>query len=169
MNLDAIFNGLAKAWQSLPEAVFAFLLGYLLIKLSIWFLHKILKIARVHKEFSDIIESFSGLLLWVILIASVAQILGFSKIAIAISSSIALVGFGVATGSNTLIADIISGIYLARDRDFRVGSEIKFGDIEGTIEKIDMRKIRVLTKKGDTAVIANSAFDRGVWIIYKQE
>ena len=43
MNLDAIFNGLAKVWQSLPEAVFAFLLGYLLIKLLIWFLHKILK------------------------------------------------------------------------------------------------------------------------------
>lgn len=169
MNLDATIKGLSHIWEALPEAFFSFVVGYIAIRAIMFLLRRILRISRIHKEFTGIIESFANLLLWVLLIGFVVQTLGFQKAAIAISGSIALVGFGVATGANALIADIISGLYLARDHDFKIGSRVKFGDIEGTIEKIDIRKVRILTKNGEKAIIANSNFDKSFWIVYQEK
>ncbi len=169
MIIDKTISYFIHLWKTLPEAILYLIVGYLVIKILNWIFQKFLSLARVHKEFRDIIQSFSVLMMWVLLISYIAQTLGFSRLAVAISSSLALIGLGVATGANALIADIISGIYLARDRDFKIGRYIKFGEIEGEIEKIDMRKIRVKMKNQKLAIIANSNLDKGAWVVYDKE
>ena len=71
----------------------------------------------------------------------------------------------MANGANFLVSDILSGWYLARDPDFMIGEKIKFGDIEGRVEHIDLRKVRVRDKTGHLHIIPNSILDKAQFCV----
>jgi small-conductance mechanosensitive channel len=78
-------------------------------------------------------------------------------------------GFALANGASSLTADIISGLFLSRDRDFECGYRIKVGDIEGTIERVDTRKIRIKSDDGRTHVFPSSKVDTMGWTVVEKK
>ena len=81
-----------------------------------------------------------------------------------------VVGIAVGFGAQTLVRDIISGIFFLFDDAFRVGEYIESGGIRGTVESFSLRsvKLRHLNGQlhtvpfGDLKAITNSSRD---WVV----
>ena len=81
-----------------------------------------------------------------------------------------VVGIAVGFGAQTLVRDILSGIFFLFDDAFRVGESIESGDIRGTVESFSLRsvKLRHLNGQlhtvpfGDLKAITNYSRD---WVV----
>lgn len=167
--LLAFADPVARALPKIPQAILALLVGWLTIRLFHWMFSKVLRLARTPKTLFTIMSSIADVILWVILIAVFFQSLGLNQVALALSGSVALIGVALGTGANALVQDVITGLFLSRDPDFDVGFEIKTGDIEGTIRRIDIRKVRIEDKKGNMHVLPNSNLDKSSWVVLSRD
>ncbi|MFQ6162930.1 mechanosensitive ion channel family protein [Sinorhizobium meliloti] len=84
-------------------------------------------------------------------IAVVAGMMVLSGLGVAVGPLIAGAGvFGVAIGfgSQTLVKDIISGIFYMMDDAFRVGEYIQSGSYKGTVESFSIRSVKLRHHRG---------------------
>ncbi len=147
----------------LPEVAFSFLIGYLVLSIILTLFSHALSASHVHKALITILRSLLSVVLWVILTAHILRGLGLSQIAVTISGSLLVIGLAIANGAQSTVADIISGLFLAKDPDFDIGYLVKSGETEGIIESIDIRKTRIRTRDGILHVVPNSLIDKERW------
>ncbi len=86
-----------------------------------------------------------------VIIATIAVLMVLSGLGIAVGPLIAGAGiFGVAIGfgSQTLVKDVISGIFYMTDDAFRVGEYIQSGSYKGTVESFSIRSVRLRHHRG---------------------
>ncbi len=167
--MDSVYNAFANpvihVLPKLPNAVLALMVGYLALFVIKIMIKWALRLVRVEKAVKQMILSLASVVLWAILLALVFQSLGLPQVALALSGSVAIFGILLASGANFLVSDILSGLFLAKDPDFRIGETIKTADFEGVVERIDLRKIRVRSKDGHLHIIPNSFLDKGQFIV----
>ena len=85
------------------------------------------------------------------LVLVTAGLMVLSEMGVAIGPLIAGAGiFGVAIGfgSQTLVKDIVSGVFYLMDDAFRVGEYIQSGSYKGTVESFSLRSIRLRHHRG---------------------
>ncbi|MEM1268620.1 MAG: mechanosensitive ion channel family protein [Bacteroidota bacterium] len=68
-------------------------------------------------------------------------------------ASAGIAGLAIGFGAQTLVRDVISGLFLLFDDTIRVGQMIQFGPDAGVVESIGVRLIRVRKFNGDTLMI----------------
>lgn len=124
--------------------------------------------AHVKPAQVDLISATVTAVGWVLIAAGVLQALNLSQLAFAIGGSISLVALGIATAASGNLGDIIAGVFLASDPDFGNGFVIKTHDIEGQIERIDLRKTRIRAADGRLHIIPNKDIENNVWIVEKR-
>ena len=89
-------------------------------------------------------------LLWVSL-AMVAVLMALSALGVQIAPLIAgagVIGVAVGFGSQTLVKDIVSGVFYLLDDAFRVGEYIVSGNYRGTVESFSLRSVRLRHHRG---------------------
>ena len=59
-----------------------------------------------------------------------------------------VVGLAIGFGAQTLVRDIVSGIFFLIDDAFRVGEYIEVGELRGTVESISIRSLRLRHHRG---------------------
>jgi small-conductance mechanosensitive channel len=64
-----------------------------------------------------------------------------------------VVGLAIGFGSQTLVKDIIAGIFFLIDDAFRVGDYVEAGTAKGTVEQISLRSIRLRHPRGQVFVV----------------
>ncbi len=67
-----------------------------------------------------------------------------------------LVGLSISFGAQTLIKDIISGIFIIFENQFNVGDYLKIGNLEGVVKKITLRQTILKDKDDNIIYIPNS-------------
>ena len=85
-----------------------------------------------------------------------------------------VVGIAIGFGAQTLVRDIVSGVFFLIDDAFRIGEYIEMGDIRGEVERISLRSLTLRHHRGalhtipfgELKSIANYSRD---WAIYKME
>lgn len=85
-----------------------------------------------------------------------------------------VVGLAIGFGAQTLVRDIVSGIFFLVDDAFRVGEYIEFGKIRGEVEAITLRSLKLRHHRGavhtvpfgELQTVTNYNRD---WVIYKME
>jgi moderate conductance mechanosensitive channel len=84
-------------------------------------------------------------------VAAVAVLVFLSTLGVDIAPLLAgagIVGLAISFGSQTLVRDIVSGIFFMADDAFRVGEYIDTGRLKGTVEKISLRSVRLRHQNG---------------------
>ena len=85
-----------------------------------------------------------------------------------------VIGIAVGFGAQTLVRDIVSGIFFLIDDAFRVGEYIEFENIRGEVEAITLRSLRLRHHRGAVHTIpfgelrSITNYHRD-WAIYKME
>jgi small-conductance mechanosensitive channel len=86
-----------------------------------------------------------------VVIATIAVLMALSELGVQIAPLIAgagIVGVAVGFGSQTLVRDIMSGIFYLVDDAFRVGEYIQSGNYKGTVESFSLRSVRLRHQRG---------------------
>lgn len=166
---DRIFEILNLAWQKLPQLLLTFVIGFIVIKLVRAILGSLIRVSRAKAALKQIILSVLDIALWMFLFAAIFNQIGLTQIAFALSGIVAIAGLAISSGTSSLVQDLVSGIFLAQDVDFNVGDSVKVNDVEGVVEKMDARKIRIRDKDGQLHVFPNSMFDRTAWIVVQRK
>lgn len=84
-------------------------------------------------------------------VAVVAVLMVLSALGVQIGPLIAgagVVGVAVGFGSQTLVKDIISGVFYLLDDAFRVGEYIQSGSYKGTVESFSLRSVKLRHHRG---------------------
>lgn len=171
MNLGTFAEGIVNFLPKIPVLIIDFLIGYVLIKILIWSLEYFLRIAKLPK-LKGVMVSFTKTALWIVFAIFIANQFGFNRLAVAISGSVLVLAFLLNNGVGPLVSDIVSGIFLCGDSDFKTGSKVKIGKGEdgcsGEIVEVDMRKVRLRDEKGIIHVVPNSVVDRDQWTVLEK-
>jgi moderate conductance mechanosensitive channel len=91
-----------------------------------------------------------------------AVLMALSSLGVQIAPLIAgagVVGLAIGFGAQTLVKDIISGMFFLLDDAFRVGEYIESGSIRGTVEQISIRSLRLRHHRGALHTIPFGALD----------
>lgn len=59
-----------------------------------------------------------------------------------------IVGLAIGFGSQTLVKDIVSGVFFLVDDAFRLGDYVESGQVKGTVENISIRSLRLRHPRG---------------------
>lgn len=100
---------------------------------------------------SNLIVSAARYVVW-----TIAAIMVLAEIGIDIGPLLAgagIAGLAIGFGAQTLVKDVISGIFLLFDDIIHVGDLITFGDTTGTVEAISLRLIKVREFDGELVMI----------------
>jgi len=140
--------------------------GFLVIHWLIRPLGKwLLRRSRLKPAAVSIALSMAVAVAWILVTAGVLSALGLTVIAAALSGSIALIALAVANAAKGTTSDIISGLFLAGDDDIDLGFRVRMGNVEGVVEKIDLRKVRIRDDEGHLHVLPNRTVEGTEWIV----
>ncbi|QQM29088.1 mechanosensitive ion channel family protein [Martelella lutilitoris] len=114
-----------------------------------------------------------------ITIASIAAIIAISALGIDVLPLLAgagIVGIAIGMGSQTLVKDVISGIFFLVDDAFRVGDLVDVGVASGTVERAGIRSVQIrhplgaihTVPFGEIRTIANKSRDwAAMWLEFR--
>lgn len=155
---------------NVPKAIVAFIIGFLIIKILARFIRGALKWTRWPEGLQEILNTLIRVALWIFLAITILQVLGLTNVALAISGSFAILLIGFATGISNTVSDLMAGLQIANDKDFKVGYKVKAGDqkTEGIVREMDVKKIRIVDGDGHMHVIPNSVVEKNEWVVLER-
>jgi len=86
-----------------------------------------------------------------VVLAAMAVLMALSSMGVEIGPLIAgagVVGVAIGFGAQTLVRDVISGIFYLTDDAFRVGEYIQSGSYKGTVESFSLRSVKLRHHRG---------------------
>jgi len=93
-----------------------------------------------------------------VVIVVIAVLVGLGTIGIDIGPALAAAGiFGLAIslGAQTLIKDVIGGLTILLEDEYRVGDAVKIGSVSGDVERITLRRTDVRDAEGRLFMVPN--------------
>ncbi len=155
---DGGFKGIWEAIKSkLPTLLKSITLIIITLAVSYFVrlvLRKILSLGKKGRTIVKLLDSFIKYAAAIILVFLILSAWGIDTSTLVASAGI--IGLVIGLGAQSLISDLISGVFLVFEGDFQVGDIIVIDDFRGTVQSIGMRTIKILTPLGDLKVINNS-------------
>jgi moderate conductance mechanosensitive channel len=105
--------------------------------------------ARRHARLRTLLPIFRNVLFVVVVV--VAAIMALSAMGVEIGPLIAgasVIGVAIGFGAQTIVRDVISGMFYLLDDAFRVGEYIQAGHYKGTVEGFSIRSVRLRHQRG---------------------
>jgi small-conductance mechanosensitive channel len=88
----------------------------------------------------------------------IAVLIGLSTVGIDIGPALAaagILGLAISLGAQTLIKDVIGGIIILLEDEYRVGDHVRIGTVNGEVERITLRRSDVRDSEGRLFMIPN--------------
>lgn len=175
-----IINSLSDLWQAIAQtlprisrAILFVIIGLIAIRLFMRLFARLIEYFHISLGLKEILVILIRGGLWALLAIGVLQILGLSNIAFALGGFIAALSIGISQGFTQTVTDLVSGIQLANDHDFRVGDKVVLGAtdmrVEGYIIEMDTKKTRVLDSSGNLHVLPNALVDKNEWTVIERD
>ena len=93
-----------------------------------------------------------------VIIITIAILIGMGTIGIDIGPALAaagILGLAISLGAQTLIKDVIGGMTILLEDEYRVGDLVKIGEVSGEVEGITLRRTDVRDSEGRLFMIPN--------------
>ena len=112
------------------------------------------------RRVSTILGMIGSILFFLVWFAGIV----FALMQIGVDTTSILVGAGIAgiilgLGSESIIADVLAGIFLIMDKDFQVGDTVALDDFRGEVVSMGIRTVSMRDVAGNVNIIRNSAIE----------
>jgi len=98
---------------------------------------------------------------WTMVVLALTMILSELGVAIgALAAGAGLVGAGIGFGSQSLIKDLISGLFIVAEDQYGVGDSVNLGEISGAVESVGLRVTQVRDVDGVLWYVRNGEIIR---------
>jgi len=105
------------------------------------------------RTIGGVLSSTLKTVIWVVATAMALGEFGFNLGPLIASAGILGVALGL--GAQTLVRDVLSGIFMLVEDQYGVGDEIHIQEVEGKVEKVGLRITQIRDKKGVLWFIRN--------------
>ncbi|MFP4286152.1 MAG: mechanosensitive ion channel family protein [Candidatus Izemoplasmataceae bacterium] len=149
--------------------LFSFFENYHLIILEsitvlifIWVLSKVLHVFvkiffRGTKRNKTIGIIFSGIMRYVLILSAIFLILGAWGVeATTLLAGAGILGLAISFGAQSLIEDILSGLFIISEKQFSIGDVIEIDGFRGKVIEMSIRTTKFENISGDTKIMNNS-------------
>ncbi|GIW62844.1 MAG: hypothetical protein KatS3mg090_0670 [Patescibacteria group bacterium] len=159
LNLNLFFNN--KLFQLVfvllvSIVLYRFLTKYIL-KLFFNFAYRNIKDEEKKQKIKTVVVLLNNVIKTIILVVVlvvVFDILGFNIAPILTGAGI--VGLAVSFGSQSIVKDIVSGIFIILENQINVGDNVKIGSYEGRVKELTLRSIYLIDDDKNLIIIPNS-------------
>ncbi|MBQ9520727.1 MAG: mechanosensitive ion channel family protein [Acholeplasmatales bacterium] len=127
---------------------------YAICKLIRMLFHKVMVKSNRTKTVVTLLDGLVKYACAIAIIIFVLQALGVN--AMAIFASVGILTLVIGLGCQSLIADIVAGMFIVFENEYEVGEIITVGDFRGTVTEIGIRSTRILDAAGNIKIINNS-------------
>ena len=165
--IDTVMEMGASFGLKLVEAIIVLLVGFKLVKVVKKFLRQSPKLAKLDTGLRTFLASASSILLYVLLIITVAMIIGVpvtSFITILASCGVAI---GLALQGS--LSNLAGGIMILLFKPFKVGDYIEAAGETGTVNEISVMYTEILTLDNKRITIPNGSITNSVIENYSSE
>lgn len=113
------------------------------------------------RRVNTVVPLLRSILKYVVIFFAVILILGQLGVdATAILAGAGIVGLALGFGAQTLVKDVLTGVFLLLEDSISVGDVVQIGDITGTVEDIGLRVTRIRPFSGALIVVPNGEISR---------
>lgn len=105
------------------------------------------------KTMGSVLNNF---ITWTVVILALTMVLSELGVAIgALAAGAGLVGAGIGFGAQSLIKDLISGLFIVAEDQYGVGDSVNLGEISGSVESVGLRVTQVRDVDGALWYVRN--------------
>ncbi|MBP0969596.1 MAG: mechanosensitive ion channel [Oscillospiraceae bacterium] len=109
---------------------------------------------------STILSMIGSILFFLVWFAGII----FALMQIGVDTTSILVGAGITgvilgLGSESIIADVLAGIFLIMDKDFQVGDTVALDDFRGEVVSMGIRTVSIRDTAGNVKIVRNSSIE----------
>ena len=109
--------------------------------------------AQRSETFKSIVSSVFSYIMFFILATAVLRLFGVDVTSILAAAGV--VGIALAFGAQTLVKDLLSGLFIWGERSYAVGDLVSINGLDGTVETITIRTTSIRNYKGNVYTIPN--------------
>ena len=158
---SSFFHNLPAYLTRLAIAGAVLIAGILLLRLFRFILRKVMhrrgkaspEAVRRTDTTRNIVSSVVGYIWYFILIGVILGIFGLDIGSILAAAGV--VGIAVAFGAQTLVKDLLSGVFIWAEGSLRVGDVVTVNDLSGTVESLSIRVTTIRNYNGNVFIIPN--------------
>lgn len=155
LDVSAMLTKLVAYVPNLIAAVILACIFWVILKLTKRILSTAMRTAKMPEEASDIVVRFSGYVVIITAMLTIASQLGI-KIT-SLLAGLGVVGLAISFAAQDTIANVISGITLLIDRPFKKGDWICVGDLHASVTEVKLRTTVLTSFDNETIVVPNKA------------
>jgi len=155
LDVSAMLTKLVAYVPNLIAAVILACIFWVILKLTKRILSTAMRTAKMPEEASDIVVRFSGYVVIITAMLTIASQLGI-KIT-SLLAGLGVIGLAISFAAQDTVANVISGITLLIDRPFKKGDWICFGDLHASVTEVKLRTTVLTSFDNETIVVPNKA------------
>ncbi|MGE5483656.1 MAG: mechanosensitive ion channel family protein [Ignavibacteriales bacterium] len=160
--LTGLLAGLSSLTILAPlvKSVLVAILGYALVRLGGRVIDGVVfnRMGRRARTIRGMLKSILRFMIAAVVILVILDLLGFETRSVLAGAGI--LGIIVGFGSQSLIRDVLAGIFILYEDQFNVGDHVTTGGIEGVVEEMGLTVARVRGFSGDLHFIRYGTIDR---------
>ncbi len=105
------------------------------------------------RTIGTVLSSTMNSVIWIVAIAMAVGEFGFNLGPIIASAGV--IGVALGLGAQTIVRDVLSGIFMLVEDQYGVGDEVDVLDIQGNVEKVGLRITTIRDKNGTLWYLRN--------------
>ncbi len=118
------------------------------------------QLAIKSKTIESVAKSTSKVVIYVIAMMTILSVLGLGGTVTSLLATAGIGGIAIAFGAQSLVKDLVAGIFMLFEDQFSVGEYIEAGGEKGTVEAVTIRTTKIHRFSGETAIIPNGKIDK---------
>ena len=147
-----------NAYHYIPlvlECIAIGFLAWIIVKVVQFLVEKLFSHSKGGITAAKLFSSFAKYIIWLIAIIMMLGTLGVNTTALVASAGIMALIIGL--GAQSLIADVIAGLFIVFEGEYKVGDIIVIDGWRGTVMEIGVRTTRIVDAGGNIKIINNSS------------
>lgn len=153
-NVEEVSGSVTINWVAIFQIIAILLLMSLIYNVIRWILERVTPKTGKGKSVHTMLESFTFYA--VVLISLIWCLAAIGVNVSTIFASIGIVALVIGFAAESLIEDIITGLFLVFEDEFNVGDIIEFNGYRGTVSKIGVRVTCIEDGGGNVKIVNNS-------------
>ncbi|NLA58585.1 MAG: mechanosensitive ion channel [Firmicutes bacterium] len=151
--------------SKVPAAILILAVGAVIVKVVKSLIGRAANVTRMDPTLGTLLQSTVTFAGWVLILTAATAALGLQQVSLALGGSIALVAMALASSVNSVTQDLLAGVFLIGDKDFKVGYTVRTGAIEGVVEAVGIRKTKIRDGDGTLHTVPNRLIDNATYVL----
>ena len=151
---SALFNKLLRLVPRVVRSVQVLFLALLILYVVCFSISKVFKGTPRRVTIGKLVNSIVKAVIWIVAIVAILAAWGIDLTALIAGAGVLALVIGL--GMQSLIADVVAGIFIVCDGTLQVGDIVTIDGWRGTVQEIGIRNTKLINYSGDIRIANNS-------------